>query len=50
MSDTSPRIGLVGAGGIAYAHMPGLLRLGSVVVYAQDGAPELAANDHPRTP
>jgi myo-inositol 2-dehydrogenase/D-chiro-inositol 1-dehydrogenase len=43
MSDTSPRIGLVGAGGIAYAHMPGLLRLGSVVVYAQDGAPELAA-------
>jgi myo-inositol 2-dehydrogenase/D-chiro-inositol 1-dehydrogenase len=42
MSDTSPRIGLVGAGGIAYAHMPGLLRLGSVVVYAQDGAPELA--------
>lgn len=43
MSDTSPWIGLVGAGGIAYAHMPGLLRLGSVVVYAQDGAPELAA-------
>ncbi|ROP63783.1 Gfo/Idh/MocA family protein [Curtobacterium sp. ZW137] len=43
MSDTPPRIGLVGAGGIAYAHMPGLLRLGPVTVYAQDGAPELAA-------
>ncbi|WP_439693403.1 Gfo/Idh/MocA family protein [Curtobacterium sp. SP.BCo] len=43
MSDTPPRIGLVGAGGIAYAHMPGLLRLGTVTVYAQDGAPELAA-------
>ncbi|GAA3341660.1 Gfo/Idh/MocA family oxidoreductase [Curtobacterium pusillum] len=43
MSDTSPRIGLVGAGGIAYAHMPGLLRLGPVTVYALDGGSELAA-------
>ncbi len=43
MPATPLRIGLVGAGGIAHAHMPGLLRLGSVTVYAQDGAPEFAA-------
>lgn len=43
MPATPLRIGLVGAGGIASAHMPGLLRLGHVVVYARDGAPELAA-------
>lgn len=43
MPPTPPRIGLVGAGGIARAHMPGLLRLGPVVVYAQDGAEDLAA-------
>ncbi|MBA8990882.1 putative dehydrogenase [Curtobacterium pusillum] len=36
------RIGLVGAGGIALAHMPGLLRLGDVVVHSKDGAEELA--------
>lgn len=43
MPPTPQRIGLVGAGGIAHAHMPGLLRLGPVVVYAQDGAEDLAA-------
>ncbi|WP_413600255.1 Gfo/Idh/MocA family protein [Curtobacterium sp. Curtsp57] len=43
MPATPLRIGLVGAGGIAHAHMPGLLRLGSVTVYAKDGAPEFAA-------
>ncbi|MGN6409111.1 MAG: Gfo/Idh/MocA family protein [Curtobacterium sp.] len=37
------RIGLVGAGGIAVAHVPGLLRLGDLVVHSHDGAPELAA-------
>jgi predicted dehydrogenase len=37
------RIGLVGAGGIAVAHVPGLLRLGDLVVHSQDGAPALAA-------
>ncbi|SDQ60976.1 Predicted dehydrogenase [Curtobacterium sp. UNCCL20] len=36
------RIGLVGAGGIAVAHVPGLLRLGDVVVHSQDGARALA--------
>lgn len=35
------RIGLVGAGGIARAHLPNLLRLGDVVVYSTMGAPEL---------
>ncbi|ROP61377.1 Gfo/Idh/MocA family protein [Curtobacterium sp. PhB115] len=42
---TSPprtRIGLVGAGGIAVAHLPGLLRLGDVVVHSQEGAAALA--------
>jgi predicted dehydrogenase len=43
MSDQQLRIGMVGAGGIAYAHMPGLLRLGTVTVHAEEGAPELAA-------
>ncbi|QZQ55773.1 Gfo/Idh/MocA family oxidoreductase [Curtobacterium sp. TC1] len=43
MPPTPPRTGLVGAGGIAHAHMPGLLRLGPVVVYAQDSAEDLAA-------
>ncbi len=43
MPPTPPRIGLVGAGGIARAHLPGLLRLGPVVVHAQGGADELAA-------
>jgi predicted dehydrogenase len=33
----------VGAGGIAVAHVPGLLRLGDLVVHSLDGAPELAA-------
>ncbi|EYT57588.1 dehydrogenase [Curtobacterium flaccumfaciens UCD-AKU] len=35
------RIGLVGAGGISVAHLPGLLRLGDVVVHAREGAHEL---------
>jgi predicted dehydrogenase len=43
MPATPLRIGLVGAGGIAHAHMPGLLRLGPVVVFARDGADDLAA-------
>jgi len=42
-TDTPLRIGLVGAGGIARAHLPGLLRLGHVVVHSREGAPELAA-------
>ncbi|MBF4613184.1 Gfo/Idh/MocA family protein [Curtobacterium sp. VKM Ac-1376] len=37
------RIGLVGAGGISVAHLPGLLRLGDVVVHAREGAHELVA-------
>ncbi|WP_144712885.1 Gfo/Idh/MocA family protein [Curtobacterium pusillum] len=37
------RIGLVGAGGIAVAHVPGLLQLGDLVVHSQDGAQALAA-------
>ncbi|MBT2501545.1 Gfo/Idh/MocA family protein [Curtobacterium sp. ISL-83] len=37
-----PRIGLVGAGGIAVAHLPGLLRLGDVLVHSAAGAPALA--------
>lgn len=37
------RIGLVGAGGISVAHLPGLLRLGDVVVHSHDGTHELAA-------
>lgn len=38
------RIGLVGAGGIADAHLPHLGRLGAdVVVFSQVGAPELVA-------
>jgi predicted dehydrogenase len=36
------RIGLVGAGGIAVAHVPGLLRLGDVVVHSKEGARPLA--------
>lgn len=43
MSDRSLRIGLVGAGGIARAHLPNLLRLGEVLIYSLVGAPELAA-------
>ncbi|WP_082473963.1 Gfo/Idh/MocA family protein [Curtobacterium sp. Leaf261] len=37
------RIGLVGAGGIAHAHLPNLLRLGEVLVYSEVGAAELVA-------
>ncbi|MGN6743807.1 MAG: Gfo/Idh/MocA family protein [Amnibacterium sp.] len=37
------RIGLVGAGGIARAHLPNLLRLGEVLVHSTAGAPELVA-------
>ncbi|KQS06131.1 Gfo/Idh/MocA family oxidoreductase [Curtobacterium sp. MCLR17_007] len=42
MSPTPVRIGLVGAGGIAVAHLPGLLRLGPVTVFAHAGAQQLA--------
>ncbi len=42
MKDGRPVIGLVGAGGISRAHMPGLLELGSeILVFSQKGAPEL---------
>lgn len=43
MSDRPLRIGLVGAGGIARAHLPNLLRLGEVLIYSLVGAPELVA-------
>ncbi len=43
MTQHPPRIGLVGAGGIARAHLPNLLRLGDVFVYSEEGAPELVA-------
>jgi predicted dehydrogenase len=43
MTQAPLRIGLVGAGGIAHAHLPNLLRLGDVVVYSEVGAPELVA-------
>lgn len=42
MPPTPVRIGLVGAGGIAVAHLPGLLRLGPVTLFAHDGARQLA--------
>ena len=42
--DGRPVIGLVGAGGISRAHMPGLLGLaGEILVFSQDGAEELAS-------
>jgi predicted dehydrogenase len=47
MSGVPLRIGLVGAGGIASAHVPALLRLGTVTVYARDGARELAGRFAP---
>lgn len=41
---TQPKVGLVGAGGIASAHLPHLRRLGAdVFVYSEVGAPELVA-------
>lgn len=44
MTDESLTIGLVGAGGIAHAHLPNLLRIGArVVVYSEVGADELTA-------
>ena len=43
MSRPALRIGLVGAGGIAHAHLPNLLKLGEVVVHSTAGAPELVA-------
>jgi predicted dehydrogenase len=43
MTGTPLRIGLVGAGVIAHAHLPNLLRLGKVLVYSEVGAPELVA-------
>ncbi|AFV90797.1 putative dehydrogenase [Acidipropionibacterium acidipropionici ATCC 4875] len=42
--DGRPVIGLVGAGGISRAHMPGLLGLaGEICDFSQDGAEELAS-------
>ena len=47
MTDVKPRIGLVGAGGIASAHLPGLLRSGgAVTVFSEDYGP--AFRDNPR--
>ncbi|MGU3410417.1 Gfo/Idh/MocA family protein [Microbacterium sp. M1A1_1b] len=43
MTAPRPQIGLVGAGVIAQAHLPNLLRLGDVLVYSEVGAPELVA-------
>ncbi|BDZ51993.1 dehydrogenase [Frondihabitans sucicola] len=44
MKDGAPTIGLIGAGGIAHAHLPGLLRIGArVVVYSPVGADDLVA-------
>lgn len=41
---SAPRVGLIGAGGIAGAHLPAWLELGAqVTVYAQDGAADLAS-------
>lgn len=43
MQSHAPRIGLIGAGGIAHAHIPGWQRLGAqVTVYSERGAPEIA--------
>jgi predicted dehydrogenase len=38
---SSPTIGIVGAGGIAHEHLPNLLALGTVHVFAEEGAPKL---------
>ncbi|MCU1529128.1 MAG: dehydrogenase [Frondihabitans sp.] len=43
MTGNPPTIGLVGAGGIAHAHLPNLLRLGHVIVHSEVGADELVA-------
>lgn len=43
MTEQRLRIGLVGAGVIAHAHLPNLLRLGDVVVFSEVGAEELVA-------
>lgn len=38
------RVGMIGAGGIAHAHLPAWLGLGaSVIIYSAEGAPEIAA-------
>lgn len=43
-SDPRPRVGLIGAGMISHAHVPGWLHLGAdVSVYSHDGASALAA-------
>ena len=43
-TDNRLRVGMVGAGGIANAHLPAWLRIGArVVVYSIDGAPGLVA-------
>ncbi|WP_182047426.1 Gfo/Idh/MocA family protein [Curtobacterium sp. ME26] len=43
MTEQRLRIGLVGAGVIAHAHLPNLLRIGDVVVFSEVGAEELVA-------
>lgn len=49
MTDVKPRIGLVGAGGIASAHLPGLLRSGSAVsVFSEEYGPAFRNNDSVR--
>jgi predicted dehydrogenase len=49
MTDLKPRIGLVGAGGIASAHLPGLLRSGGTVsVFSEEYAPAFRNNDRIR--
>ena len=46
MTDVKPRIGLVGAGGIASAHLPGLLRsAGEVTVFSEEYGPAFRHND-----
>ena len=49
MTDRKPRIGLVGAGGIASAHLPGLLRSGGEVrVFSEHFGPAFRDNDRVR--
>lgn len=44
-TDAPPRVGLIGAGGIARPHAQGWAALDALVhIFSLDGAPELAAN------